>query len=49
MKSEYVSPSLEIFIFKTEDVLTASNAGGIILLPSENGGEVEIGGGINLF
>ena len=44
MKNTYISPSFEIVVFKTEDVLEASNAGGVIIAPPKpGGGEVEVG------
>ena len=48
MKKAYISPSLEIALFETEDVLNVSNAGGMIVAPPVNGGNEEIGGGIEL-
>ena len=48
MKKAYVSPSLEISFFEMEDILAASNAGGLIVSPPVNGGGEEVGGGIEL-
>ena len=48
MKKAYVSPSLEISLFETEDVLNVSNAGGLIVTPPSQGGGTEVDGGIEL-
>ena len=50
MKKTYISPSLEISLFETEDVLNISggNAGGMVVAPPANGGNTEVGGGIEL-
>ena len=48
MKKTYTTPALEIALFETEDVLALSNAGGLIVTPPVNGGNDEVGGGIEL-
>ena len=48
MKKAYTSPSLEISLFETEEILALSNAGGLIVTPPVNGGNDEVGGGIEL-
>ena len=48
MKKTYMTPALEISLFETEDVLNVSNAGGLVVTPPANGGNTEVGDGIEL-
>ncbi len=47
MKKTYTTPSMEISLFETEDILTASQPG-VIVKPPVNGGSEEVGGGVDI-
>ena len=48
MKKAYITPSLEIALFETEDILNISNGNGTIVAPPDQEGSTEVGGDINL-